>query len=154
MNLHANFDIPIAKNKLKTQLETLLFDIQYLYLKIGKLELKKKQSSSGQISNKLCNVTYRLLKSDFGMIGKLLINCKNILPLQHRASFSKCSVAPLSWNGGRYEGIRVAERKCPFGNCTCIEDESRVLFECPVCQDLRQKLVEAASIFNLSVCGR
>ena len=70
--------------------------------------------------------------------------CKMILPLNHRSAFSKfrCGVAPIRLETGRYEGLKVEERLCPF--CNVVEDEIHVFLKCPVYNDLRSNLFDSA----------
>jgi hypothetical protein len=66
------------------------------------------------------------------------------MPPRHRAAFSKfrCGVAPLRLETGRFEGLSVENRKCPF--CDSVEDESHVLFDCFLYDDLRDILFKKA----------
>lgn len=66
------------------------------------------------------------------------------MSLRHVAAFSKfrCGVAPLRNETGRYEGLRVGNRLCPF--CGEVEDESHVLLRCYMYDDLRQTLFDKA----------
>ena len=87
---------------------------------------------------------YKLVKSEFGPEQY----CKLILPPRHRAAFSKfrCGVAPIRIETGRYEGLPIAERVCPF--CDKIEHEYHVLFNCPVYCDIREQLFNHALFSN------
>ncbi|MCG7891260.1 MAG: reverse transcriptase family protein, partial [Candidatus Thiodiazotropha endolucinida] len=103
--------------------------------------LESLNSASGparQGGNKLR--TYRLFKNTF----EAEMYCKLIMPPRHRAAFSKfrCGVAPIRIETGRYENLNVSERKCPF--CDKIEDESHVLLDCFLYDDLRQVLFDKA----------
>lgn len=93
---------------------------------------------SGRGGNKLR--TYRLFKTEY----ETELYCKLIMPPCHRTAFSKfrCGVAPLRIETGRYEGLDVLERKCQF--CDSIEDESHVILDCFVYDDLRQSLFDKA----------
>ena len=75
-------------------------------------------SRRGNGGNKLR--TYKLFKSEF----KVEDYCKMLLPLKNRSSFAKfrCGVAPIRIETGRYEGLSVEERICPF--CSDIEDKN------------------------------
>jgi hypothetical protein len=70
--------------------------------------------------------------------------CKIILPLRHRAAFAKfrCGVAPLRIETGRYEGLTLENRTCPF--CNAIESEEHVLLECKMYNDIRTELFQRA----------
>ena len=75
-------------------------------------------SRRGNGGNKLR--TNKLFKSEF----KVEDYCKMLLSFKHRSSFAKlrCSVAPIRIETGRYEGLSVEERICPF--CSDIEDKN------------------------------
>jgi hypothetical protein len=102
---------------------------------------------SGRGRNKLR--TYSTLKNDFETESY----CKIIMPPRHRAAFAKfrCGVAPLRLETGRYEGLPIADRVCPF--CDNVESEEHVLLECNMYNDLRAELFQKAftlsSTFNL-----
>lgn len=74
--------------------------------------------------------------------------CKLILPPRHRSAFCKfrCGVAPIRIETGRYEGLPINERICPF--CETTENEYHVLFHCPVYCDIREKLFNRAIDHN------
>ena len=75
--------------------------------------------------------------------------CAIILPptCSHRSAFSKfrCGVAPIRIETGRFKGLPEERRLCPF--CNVIEDESHVLLDCHLCNDLRTVLYETAISF-------
>ena len=98
-------------------------------------------SRRGNGGNKLR--TYELFKSEF----KVEDYCKMLLPLKHRSAFAKfrCGVAPIRIETGRYEGLSIEERICPF--CSDIEDEKHVLLDCRVYNDLRTSLLDKALYF-------
>ena len=56
-----------------------------------------------------------------------------IMPQSHRSVFAKfiSGVAPLRIETGRYDGININDRTCPFCK-NCIGDEFHVLFKCPL----------------------
>ena len=54
----------------------------------------------------------------------------------------RCGVAPIRIETGRYEGLSIEERICPF--CSDIEDEKHVLLDCKVYNDLRTSLLDKA----------
>jgi hypothetical protein len=97
---------------------------------------------SGRGNNKLR--TYCQFKKEFGTE----VYCKIIMPPRHRAAFSKfrCGVAPLKIETGRYVGLAVNQRKCPF--CDNVESESHVLLECHLYSDLREILFNRASVYE------
>ena len=70
-----------------------------------------------------------------------------LLTLKHRSAFAKfrCGVAPIRIETGRYEGLSIEERICPF--CSNIEDERHVLLDCRVYNDLRISLLDKALYF-------
>lgn len=79
--------------------------------------------------------------------------CKMILPTRHRSAFSKfrCGVAPIRIETGRYENLRLDDRKCPF--CNVIEDEHHVLLECAIYNDLRTLLLQKAILADHNFCN-
>lgn len=101
--------------------------------------LNNDTSRRGKGGNKLR--TYRLFKSEF----KVEDYCKLLLPLKHRSAYSKfrCGVAPIRIETGRYEGLPVEGRICPF--CGKIENEIHVLLDCSVYNDIRVSLLDKAS---------
>ena len=103
--------------------------------------LNTETSRRGNGGNKLR--TYKLFKSEF----KVEVYCKMLLPLKHRSAFAKfrCGVAPIRIETGRYEGLSIEERICPF--CSNIEDEKHVLLDCRVYNDLRTALLDKALYF-------
>ena len=80
--------------------------------------------------------TYRTFQDEF----KTKEYCKSILPPSHRSALykSRFGVAPIRIETGRFENLKLDERKCPF--CSAVEDESHVLLECNVYNDLRTNL--------------
>ena len=75
--------------------------------------------------------------------------CKCILSKSHRSAFAKfrAGVPPIRIELGRYEGLSVQERKCPFCRID-VEDEFHVLFHCPLYSDIRQELYHKSSVEN------
>ena len=69
-------------------------------------------------------------------------------PTSHRSALAKfrCGVAPLKIETGRYEGLEVEERVC-FNCCSAVENETHVLFECPIYDDLRFYLFKEVEFF-------
>lgn len=104
--------------------------------------INRERSGRGNGHNKLRK--YCLFKNIYGSENY----CKMILPLNHRAAFSKfrCGVAQLRIETGRYENLDVDDRKCPF--CDSIEDESHVLFQCSVYSHITHVLTQKACIVN------
>ena len=69
----------------------------------------------------------------------------------HRTAFAKfrAGVAPLRIETGRYEGLHLSQRVCPF--CSAyVEDEYHVMFQCDLYNELRQELFQTAMIQNSS----
>ena len=97
---------------------------------------------SGHGNNKLR--TYCLYKKDY-VTEKY---CKLIMPHRHRSAFCKfrCGVAPLRIETGRFEGLALENRVCPF--CGIVEDERHVIFTCNMYTDLRDHLFQRAGILN------
>ena len=62
--------------------------------------------------------TYRTFKDDF----KAEEYCKSILPPSHSSSLCKFRCGVASIETGRFENLKMDERKCPF--CSAVEDES------------------------------
>ena len=87
---------------------------------------------------------YKCVKSDFEPEQY----CKLILPPRHRSAFSKFrfGVAPIRIETGRYEGLSIDERLCPF--CDNVENEYHVLFNCTVYSDIREHLFNHAIVCN------
>ena len=57
-----------------------------------------------------------------------------------------CGVAPIRLETGRFEGLPVESRLCPF--CRVVEDESHVLLKCTLYNDIRNVLFsKATSLF-------
>ena len=66
-----------------------------------------------------------------------------VLPPSHRAALSKfrCGVgrvAPIRLETGRFEGLPVDRRLCPF--CHVVENEIHVLLYCSLYNDIRNVL--------------
>ena len=85
--------------------------------------------NSGRGGNKLR--TYCTFKNQF----EAEKYCKLILPKRHRSALCKfrCGVAPLRLETGRYEGLPVNRRICPFcfqSGIDTIETEGHVLLVC------------------------
>jgi hypothetical protein len=89
-------------------------------------------SRSGNGGNKLR--TYKLFKQEF----KAESYVKMILPAKHRSALSKfrSGVAPLRIETGRFEGLPVEQRFCPFCR-THVEDEFHVIMQCDKYNDIR-----------------
>ena len=77
-----------------------------------------------QVGNKLRK--YQLFKSSC----ETEKFCQMIMPQSHRSAFAKfrSGVAPLRIETGRYEGLCINDRTCPFCK-NCSEDEFHVLFK-------------------------
>ena len=90
----------------------------------------------------ILRITPKLFKSDY----EPEMYCKLLLPLSHRAAFAKfrCGVAPIRIETGRFENLDVSQRLCHF--CNAVEDETHVILDCPLYEDLRNTLFSKASI--------
>ena len=73
--------------------------------------------------------------------------CKTIMPTSHRSAFAKfrCGVAPLRLETGRYEGLTVNERVCPFCR-TQTETEIHVITQCKTYENIRDSLFQKACV--------
>ena len=56
----------------------------------------------------------------------------------------RCGIAPLRHETGRYEGLPVDERKCPFCRVH-VEDEKHVLLQCEKYDTKRENLIQKAA---------
>ena len=90
-----------------------------------RVAINNSNSRSGTEGNKL--PTYKLFKRIFGMEQY----CKIIMSPLHHSALAKfhCGVAPLRLETGRYEGLSVSDRICPFCRVH-VEDETHVLLNC------------------------
>ena len=70
------------------------------------------------------------------------------MPPRHRAALCKfrCGVAPLRIETGRYEGLAVNSRLCPF--CGVVEDEVHALVVCNMYSDIRNTLYQKAILVS------
>ena len=59
----------------------------------------------------------------------------------------RCGVAPIRLETGRYEGLSVEDRVCPYG-CNVVECEKHVLLECTLYDDLRYSLLESDRVLH------
>lgn len=96
---------------------------------------------SGNGGNKLR--TYKLFKNTYQMEQY----CKTIMPTNHRSAFAKfrCGVAPLRLETGRYEGLPVHERICPFCR-TDVENELHIIIKCETYETIRESLFHKACV--------
>ena len=74
-----------------------------------------------------------------------------IIPEVHRSALCKFrrGVAPLRIETGRYEGLPLDGRFCPFCNAnnnSVIENESHVLLDCNFYWDIRNTLLDRAKV--------
>ena len=95
----------------------------------------------GEGGNKLR--TYRNFKMDF----MTEVYCQSFLPRNHRSALAKfrSGVAPIRLETGRYEGLPVCDRICPFCDPILnVEDEKHVLIYCKLYEDLREVLFHRA----------
>ena len=106
------------------------------YVNEWHIRVNRIQGRSGTGGNKLR--AYKLLKNLF----QTEEYCKIILPPSHSSAFAKlrCGVAPLRLETGRYEGLPVDERKCPFCRVH-VKDEKHVKNMTPLRENLFQKAV-------------
>ena len=100
---------------------------------------------SGRGGNKLR--TYCTFKHEYS-VEKY---CSMIIPKVHRSALCKfrSGVAPLRIETGRYEGLPLDRRFCPFCNAnnnSVIENESHVLLECNLYCDIRDTLFDRAKV--------
>jgi hypothetical protein len=105
--------------------------------------INKDVSNNGRGGYKLRK--YKLLKQDYGTETY----CKIIMSKSHRAAFAKftAGVAPLRVETGRYEGLPIDSRLCPF--CVnLVEDEFHTIFKCSLFDDIRNELFIHATRFN------
>ena len=76
-----------------------------------------------------------------------------ILPIQHRSAFAKfrCGVAPLRLETGKYEGLEIERRVCPFCKDT-VENEIHVhvITQCPLYDDIRNNLYAKAAAADIA----
>ena len=101
--------------------------------------INRNNSRSGNAGNKLR--TYKLFKRTY----QTEHYCKIIMPKCHRSAFAKfrCGVAPLRLETGRYEGLSVNERICPF--CRVYEEnETHVIINCETYECIRESLFQTA----------
>lgn len=136
---YCNLSIPIHKHNLVDSVENAVME---KYVTDWSTSINSVIGVSGRGRNKLR--TYCTFKFKF----QTEVYCKMILPTRHRSALCKfrCGVAPLRIETGRYENLPLDERKCPF--CNVLEDESHVLLECSLYDDLRAVLLEKASLYE------
>ena len=105
------------------------------------IRVNSHNSRSGNGGNKLR--TYKLFKTTFQMEQY----CKTIMPTSQRSAFAKfrCGVAPLRLETGRYEGLTVNERVCPFCR-TQVETEIHVITQCKTYENIRDSLFKKACV--------
>ena len=74
---------------------------------------------------------------------------RTVMSRAHRSALAKfrCGVAPIRLETGRYEGLPVDQRLCPFCE-NCIEDEYHVILKCPQYDHIRLPLVAEAVNMN------
>jgi hypothetical protein len=134
-NLNVNLNTPIRHGFVKRVNDAAM----EAFISAWRMDVNSIVGPSGRGRNKLR--TYRTFKKDYGTEQY----CKLILPPRHRAAFAKfrCGVAPLRIETGRYEGLSVADRLCPF--CNNVETEEHVILECHMYTDLRNELFQKAT---------
>ena len=136
---YCDISIPISKYAIVKDIERVVHNT---FCNDWLDSINRDTGSSKKGRNKLR--TYRLFKNEYG-VEKY---CTLILPPRHRSALSKfrCGVAPIRLETGRYEGLPVQERKCPF--CDSVEDESHVILECALYNDIRESLFDKANHFD------
>ena len=105
--------------------------------------LNQVEGNRGRGLNKLR--TYKLFKTQYGTE----MYCQLLLPIKHRSAFAKLrmGVAPLNIEIGRYTNLAIEDRLCPF--CLNItEDETHVMLNCGMYDDIRAKLFKKACDLN------
>ena len=97
--------------------------------------INSESGRNGNGRNKLR--TYRLFKSEY----KIENYCKFLLPGSHRAAFAKfrCGVAPIRIETRRFENLDIGHF------CNVVEDESHVILECSLYNNLRCVLFSKAA---------
>ena len=127
---------PIARS-FATQVETKVFED---FVRDWSIRINRDIGPSGRGRNKLR--LYKTFKTDF-LTEQY---CKMILPLSHRSAFSKfrLGVAPIRIETGRYEGLGIENRTCPFCENNVVENEIHVMLNCEKYNDLRETLFEKA----------
>jgi hypothetical protein len=133
-DIHENFNTPISPGFVKIVQNKAMLD----FISDWRRHVNSLVGPSGRGRNKLR--TYCTFKTEF----KTENYCKIILPIRHRTAFAKfrCGVAPLRLETGRYEGLAIEDRLCPF--CNMVETESHVLLNCDIYDDFRNELFHKA----------
>ena len=131
---YTNMMSRVSKIKMIREVETNMmnnYKLQWSHL------VTREQSSRGTGGNKLRK--YKLFKTSWETEQYVRL----IMPQSHRSAFAKfrSGVAPLRIETGRYEGLRVNERICPFCR-DCTEDEFHVVFQCPLYDEIRESLYD------------
>ena len=141
LQLDTNFDMYTYVNKSKF-IGAVYDKMMSVHIEEWKVSINRTNAIHGNGRNKLR--TYRLFKTDYEVENY----CKIRLPIAHRSAYAKfrCGVAPLKIETGRYEGLAENDRICPF--ClNDLEDESHVILNCAMYQDIRKNLMlKAVSI--------
>ena len=111
-----------------------------------KQEINRENAKRGAGKNKLR--TYRLLKQDYAPEEYVLLMNRS-----HRGAMAKfrSGTAPIRIETGRYEGIPVDERFCPF--CpNQVESELHVILDCHVYEELTNPLFSLARDIDINFC--
>lgn len=105
-----------------------------------KANINKLEGRQGQ--NKLR--TYRMVKTEFEA-EQYTFNMNR----GDRSALAKfrCGTAPIKIETGRYEGLRLDDRVCPFG-CATVENEIHVIVDCPTYEDIRADILQVARAIN------
>ena len=109
--------------------------LENIYVEKWEQEINRDGGKNGKGKNKLR--TYRLFKIKY--VSEFYVF--TIMPKGHRSALApfRCATAPLRIETGRYENLSVEERKCLYCK-DVVEDESHVLLDCPLYNDIRCKL--------------
>jgi len=133
LNLHqfCNISVPISKERITKSVHD---DLMSKFVNDWSTKINASLGPSGRGHNKLR--TYCKFKNGY----HVEMYCTMILPPSHRAAFCKfrCGVAPIRLETGRFEGLPVDRRLCPF--CYTVEDERHVLLKCNLYNDIRNAL--------------
>ncbi len=90
---------------------------------------------------------YRCFKED--IFVENYVTC--IMPFHHRQQLSRLRLGclPIEIEMGRRFNVPLCERTCKMCTTNCIEDEIHLLLECPMYNDLREKIISSIEDRNL-----